>query len=201
MPELMKYYDYEPSMSVTCPKCAWSGTAGETEDLAGDRLEVRCAECDTRLLGILFPTLDDAREAAASGNQRAIADLPQIEEQAVTRTRKMAKLLKQPEQLPDLTSDSVTIEWSCVDDADGEAWQVLSHAGKEIWREPAFYDCIERFEQVFEILRNRYSTRFTGLLPVGDSVHWLYGDSLSAPSRVEKLNRSVGNPRTADGGS
>lgn len=141
-----------------------------------------------------------SREAAASGHPCAIADLPRIEEQAVTRTRKMANLLKQPEQLPDLTSDSVTIEWSCVDYADGEAWQVLSHEGQEIWREPAFYDCIERFAQVFEILRDRYSTRFAGLPPIGDSVPWLYGDSLSAPSRVEKLNRSVANQRTADGG-
>ena len=171
MPELVKYYDYEPSMSVTCPKCGWSGTAGETADLAADRLEVRCAECDTRLLGILFPTLDDARAAAASGNPRAIADLPRIEEQAVTRTRRMAKLLKQPEQLPDLMSDSVTIEWSCVDDADGESWQVLSHAGKEIWRAPAFYDCIERFEHGFDMLRNRYSPWIAGLIRVGDVAH------------------------------
>ena len=48
-----------------------------------------------------------------------------------------------------------------------------------------------RFEQIFAILLERYGTRFVRLHPTEDSLCWLYGDSLSAGSRIDRLNESL----------
>ena len=84
--------------------------------------------------------------------------------------------------------------WDAVTD-DGEQWQILSHDGIEFWREPAYYESIERFREVFEILRKRYGARLAEVRPAAGSEYWLYGDRISAPSIVMRLNASL---RSAD---
>ena len=72
---------------------------------------------------------------------------------------------------------------------------MLRHEAQEIWREPAYYESIGRFEQVFEILRLRYGDHFAELRPTEDSLCWLYGDKLSAGDVVRRLNASLRSPR------
>jgi len=195
MAEHVKYYDYEPGRAVTCPSCRWTGSADDHQEVHDDLFDVSCGGCGQLLLIVLFPTLTEVREAAASGNPRAIEDLPAIEEQAASRERRRGLLLRDARQLPELAGVSLTIEWAFVVASDGEHWQVLRHEGQEIWREPAFYESVGRFEQVFEILRARYGPRFAELRPTEESQTWLYGDALSSPSIVTKLNASLRSAR------
>ena len=68
---------------------------------------------------------------------------------------------------------------------------MLRHGGQEIWRELAFFEGYERFAVVFEILRERYGSRLTEVRPTSASELYLYGDKLSAPATIERLNASL----------
>ena len=119
-----------------------------------------------------------------------VAELADMEEEARRRKARMATLLAAPEQLPDLSGDDLVIEWDLTDE-DGEGVQVLRHEGEVIWREAGFYESYKRFEEVFEILQQRYGERFRELRPTRHSEVWLYGDRLSAPHVVDALNKSL----------
>ena len=84
------------------------------------------------------------------------------------------------------------IDWD-LEGQDDEDWTVLRHDGQEIWRELAYYEGYQRFAAVFEILRERYGSRLAEVRPTPASEVYLYGDKLSAPETVERLNASLGD--------
>src|SRR5688572_30519257 len=114
----LKYYDYEPGRTVTCGSCRWIGSADDHQEFHGDLFDVACGGCGELWLIVVFPTLAEVREAAAAGDARAIADLPEIEAQAADRDRRKSLLLRESDQLPDLPARPLTIEWACVDTSD-----------------------------------------------------------------------------------
>ncbi len=181
------WWDYDPDGEAACPG---GGTTGDYQEQHRELVDVRCGQCDRMLLVVPFPTLAETREAAAAGNPRAIAELPDIEGLARQRSRWSATLLEDPEQLPGLTGAHLVIEWDLID-VDGEGVQVLRHDGDVIWQEAGFYESYERFEEVFEILQRCYGDRFRELRPTPHSEVWLYGDRLSAPHIVAALNKSL----------
>src|SRR4051794_33417670 len=105
MAEHLNYYDYEPGRTVTCPACRWIGGADENQEFHGDLFDVSCGGCGQLLLVVPFPTLAEVREAAAAGNERAIADLPDIERQAAVLAEAKAIQLERPDQLPELPDE------------------------------------------------------------------------------------------------
>lgn len=187
----LSYWDYDPHATVAC-NCGWSGPGGDHEEhhLDSMLLDVRCGSCGRMLLVAMYPTLEGTRAAAAAGNPRAQAELPDIEGQAAKRAAKAAQPhLTGPDQLPDLPDEVVIIDWTF-----GGAGQALMHHGTEIWSEPAYYESYRRFAEIFEILREKYGDRFAGLIPEETTGWWLYGDRLGSPGVVSNLNRSVRKP-------
>ena len=136
------------------------------------------------MVTVMFPTVLETRDAAASGNLRAIEDLPGIEAQAARREITMATMLKSPSQLPELPDSPLVIHWDS-ETVEGEEWQVLRHGDTEIWREAALYESIEIFEDVVRVLQARYGSRFAELRPTEASLLWLYGDRLPAGAPAE----------------
>ncbi|HMU28272.1 MAG TPA: hypothetical protein PKA65_12800 [Solirubrobacterales bacterium] len=75
----VKYYDYDRSEKVEC-RCGWSGQPGAYEDYFHELLDVTCPRCDRMLLIVPYPTRAETEEAAAAGNEEAIAELKRTEE-------------------------------------------------------------------------------------------------------------------------
>jgi hypothetical protein len=190
MAEHLTFWAYDPDMSVICPKCGWTGRAGDHQDLHREVLDVRCAVCDTMLLIVAYPTLAETRDAAAAGDERARADLSKMQEHKAWHERAERLQLRSPDQLPDLADEPLLILWD-LEIADDEEWQVLRHGDAEIWRELAYFESYARFQEVFEILRQRYGSRLAEVRPTPGSKMWLYGDRLSAPDVIDRLNASL----------
>ena len=94
-------------------------------------------------------------------------------------------------------SSDVRIAWD-FEEADGECWTVLRHEGAGVWRELACWERYERFEKVFDMLRERYGPRLVGVHPTAASEVYLYGDKLSAPATIDRLNRGVERPEDGE---
>lgn len=189
-PFLNYYSEFDPEATIACLKCGSSQRAGDNHELDGGVFDVRCVQCEHRMVTVMFPTVLETRDAAASGNLRAIEDLPGIEAQAARREITMATMLKSPSQLPELPDSPLVIHWDS-ETVEGEEWQVLRHGDTEIWREAAFYESIEIFEAVVRVLQARYGSRFAELRPTEASLLWLYGDRLTAGDTVKRLNEAV----------
>lgn len=142
------------------------------------------------LLIVAFPTIEETRAAAAAGNARAQAELPNVDAREERLNRAQDLELKSADQLPDLEGDTLRIDWD-LEERDDEHWTVLRHGDREIWRELAYYEGYERFAAVFELLRERYGSRLAEVRPTSASEVYLYGDKLSAPQTIDALNASL----------
>jgi len=186
----LNYWDYDPDASIDCPACDWRGRARDHQDYFDALLDVRCPKCDRMILIVSYPTIAETRAAAAAGNERAQAELPNVNTRERFLERAKELELKGPDQLPPLTDQSLQIVWD-FEEREGENWTVLRHGDREIWREIAYYEGYERFKEVFEILLARYGSRLVEVRPTRASEIYLYGDKLSAPDGVDRLNRSL----------
>ena len=76
MAEHLTYYGYDEDRPVTCPGCGWNGPAKDgSQGLSKELFDVSCPRCDTMLLIVSLPTVEETKEAAARGDARAQADL------------------------------------------------------------------------------------------------------------------------------
>ena len=147
-------WDYDRDAGLTCPSCAWSGRGADNENHFEQLLDVRCPQCERILLIVAFPTIEQTRAAAAAGNTRAQAELPNVDARQTFLDRAQELELKEPSQLPSLEGDRLVIDWD-FEQRGEERWTVLRHDAQEVWREPAYYEGYERFAAVFELLRQR----------------------------------------------
>jgi hypothetical protein len=129
---------------------------------------------------VLFPNLKDTEEAAAEGNEEAQLRLPELLQelrQAQTRILRFEQQkIMRVDQLPELAGDGLEFIWDFTE-MDGEVYQIIQLGNAEIWRELAFFENIDRFSEVKELLRTKYGARFKSLTPSRDSLEWLCGDN------------------------
>ncbi|MDO9410065.1 hypothetical protein [Patulibacter sp.] len=183
------YWDYDETAAVRCGRCGWSGvTTGESTDTF---LDVRCPECDGPIAKIPWPTREDTHAAAAAGDARAQKELGRVDEIEARQAAAERIALRDAAQLPTIDDDRIEIAWDMVDDA-GEHWTVLRHGERELFRELAYWEGIDRFLEVAAILRGAYGPRLRAIVPTRGSEMYLYGDVLGAPSSVERLNEELG---------
>ena len=180
---IRNYYDYDGSATIACPACGWSGTCSENEDYFSEVLDIRCPDCDKMLLIVPYPTHAETRKAAAEGIDAAKKNLKLVEEREAFFARAEEHSLTSPSLLPDLEGNELIIEWDFDEKAKstgGDRWTVLRHKGQEIWREVAFYEGINRFEEVLWILREKYGNCMAELRPTEDILIYLQCDDLRA---------------------
>ncbi|MGD0863131.1 MAG: hypothetical protein ABSA21_10280 [Candidatus Limnocylindrales bacterium] len=190
------YYDRGPETPVQCRHCGWDGPFSALKAaLFSEVIEYDCPACYEIVLVLSLPTYDDVRAAAAAGNQRAIADLPNAERVEQAQAAMRATMLRSASDLPELLLGRPTLfVWDQESLAGAGSrpneWTVvrLAGSGREVFRERAFYEGYERFMKVRDLLRHRYGDHFSDLLPTGRSKLYLGGDAISA-------FRIMGDPR------
>jgi hypothetical protein len=162
-------------------------------ELFGELLTLNCPNCDARVGGMyLYPTAEEIREAAAAGNPRAIAMLPETDAREQRWQRIADEELRKPGQLADIAGDApFVVRWS-LERADDEHYVVLRAGEQIIGRELAIWEGLPRFKALAELLRERYGRRVTELRPDdGEAVTYLLGDKLSWVNGIEETNAGV----------
>jgi hypothetical protein len=61
-----------------------------------------------------------------------------------------------------------------------EADSIILHGDQVIWREKTGWEVYERFEEIVDILNQKYDKRLKDLVPTPRSLYALYGDSTRA---------------------
>jgi hypothetical protein len=178
---VFKWYSNWQQEVLTCSRCGWTGTVS-VDDLGdpSDCAIIECRQCHRSLGVVVFPNLRDTEEAAAQGNEEATQRLPELLErlrQAEVRTERFEReKIVSVDQLPELDGESLEFIWDLAE-VDGDTYQIIRLGDAELWRELAFFDSIPRFNEVKELLRQKYDTRFKALRPTERSEEWLCGDN------------------------
>jgi hypothetical protein len=192
------YYDDWRERKYACANCDWRGRG---EDLVrgetfADLFEVDCPKCAGRITTISFPTLDESRKNwdKVSPADRLVVQLTEARNEDFDR-----RMLRTPDQLPDLTGDGLILVWDFDDRKPMD--NVVKFGDLEIWREPAIYEGASRFEEVAEILVSKFGARLHDLVPTPDSADFLYGDRIGSPYRIERFRQRMRERRANEGGS
>lgn len=189
MGKVWKYYsDWQRSV-FACAECGWTGNVGYGDLEAGDVAAIiECPTCFRSIGVVLYPNLAETKEAAANGNEEAIKALPSFESRIKDNWKLLERFeeekLHSADQLPDLDGESLAFDWDFVKGEDGQFYQVIRAGDAEAWRELAFFNNIRRFEEIKELLKAKYGTRFKSLTPTLASIEWLSGDNLGKALRL-----------------
>ncbi len=151
MGKVLKYYSDWQHETFTCSQCGWAGTVSYEDLEVGDvAATIECKKCYRSLGVVMFPSLQQTKEAAAAGNEEAIKALPSFE----SRVERNWELLdsskrKNPnaDQLADLEGESLEFDWDFEKGADGEFNQIIRTGDVEVWREPAFFNNVPRLRK------------------------------------------------------
>jgi hypothetical protein len=179
--KLYRWYSNWKILQFTCEHCGWIGKGEEAFPNEGGVLE--CPRCDRGVAYVQFPSLRDTEQAAAAGNEEAIRDLSEKRERIRRLEARMNKFwsnhLHSLEQLPELEGDeSLEFTWDIavhVGD-ENEDYQIIRVGEREVWRELAFWDNMVRFNEIKDLLKRKYGTRFKSLTPTDGSLDFLTGD-------------------------
>jgi hypothetical protein len=172
-----EWYSNWKKEPFVCSHCGWQGLGNEAfPDEAG---MIECPRCDHGVGYVEFPNLRDTERAAALGNEDAIGDLPEKRAQIKQLEERIRRFehekLKAASQLPELAGESLefTLDVIKVDDED---YQVIQLGDVEVWRELAFWDHLPRFNELKNLLREKYGAKFKILTPTSWALDWLTGD-------------------------
>jgi hypothetical protein len=193
---MTNYYDDWKELPQTCRACGWQGrgcdlTQGE---VFAELFEVCCPKCGEKVLTVSFPTIDESRRNwdKVSPQDHIAVELAERRRQEFER-----RMLRSPDQLPDLEGEDLILVWDR-DDSHGRE-SAIHYGAQVLWREPGFYEDYERFEEVAEILFAKYGERLQDLVPTRASHYSQYGDRIGAPYRIKKFREALGQRgRTAN---
>lgn len=189
MGKVCKYYSDWQHEAFTCERCGWTGSVGLEDLEAGDVAAIiECPKCYKSLGVVLYPNLKDTKEAAAQGNEAATKALPDFEARINHNWELLEKFeqekIHSPDQLPELEGEDLAFVWDFVKAEDGEFYQVIKLGDVELWREFAFFNNMQRFEEIKELLRAKYGRRFQSLTPTSASIDWLSGDNIARALQI-----------------
>jgi hypothetical protein len=177
---LYSWYSNWKILQFTCEHCGWTGKGEEAFPNEGGVME--CPRCDRGVGYVEFPNLRDMERAAAEGNPEAIQDLPEKQEwirrMEARMNRFQSKHLHSVDQLPELEGESLEFTWDLEVHVgeEEEDYQIIRVGEVEVWRELAFFDNILRFNEIKDLLKRKYGTRFKSLTPTDGSLDFLTGD-------------------------
>lgn len=165
-----------------CTNCDWVGfgSALEVGELFDDLAEFSCPPCGATLLLVQDPTLEEWR---ANWGQLNDAQRRHVEAAERFHSQFQQEKLRGPEDLPDISNPTFFLKWDFSDDGDSSR-TVIRLGDQVIFSEPAVFEGYERFAEVARILKSKYGSQLTDVIPTERSHLYLYGDKLSAPDFV-----------------
>lgn len=176
-----KYYDDWRNAILTCPVCGWQGRWEQANvNHYSELMDAECPKCESAapMLAIVsYATAAETKQAAAEGNAEAGRELGAILKMESRRETFERDKLKSIDQLPDLPDAECEFVWDIVEDGK-EGFQVIRLGERVIWRELAFWENLDRFGEIEQLLKQKYGTRFKSLKPTEGSRMWLYGDKI-----------------------
>jgi hypothetical protein len=102
--------------------------------------------------------------------------------------------LSSPADLPDIDGECIKIKYSLeeVQGSDHPVDIVLLHEMAELWREISFFEDIERFVEIAQILVEKYGNRLADIIVDENKIGaWLYGDKIDAPQLVNRVKKKI----------
>lgn len=183
----LNYYDYDENEILECPVCHWKGSSKNNTEIYDILLDVTCPTCDKMLLIVNYPTTEEVKQALNSGNVKAAGDYMSVLATEAYNKYFEEKKLKSVEQLPEIQGDELDFIWDFENlpiDGMFNSETVIRYKEVVLWREPAFWEGWFRFNQIKEILSQKYGNYFHSLKPTPESELYLYGDDMLAPSKI-----------------
>jgi hypothetical protein len=188
-------YDDYGGTEVECPNC---GTINVLEKDRGEYdssgLLVHCGSCPCCVAFIQWPTQREA-EAAGDSAQMKMFDVMTTRQQCFERGR-----LKSPDQLPDINDEIFRLEWDLENASPSngnEVYTLIKHKGETIFKELAFWEGGFRYAQVAKILKEKYGSRLTDVIPTPAGWFYLEGDGFihrwDAEQARKELFGKIGN--------
>ena len=184
-------YDYDDGMPLESDRCGWKGPASAGDkDFFDELFDISCPVCDAMRLIVPYPTDEETKKAAVAGNEEAQEHLETVQGRERRWARSEDVELKPDSEVPELSGERLDFVWD-IDNADrrerpdDDAWTVISCGDVTVWRELAYWEGYERFNDVRAILKARYGPRFARLKPTEASIGYLYGDAWGS-ARIEE---------------
>ena len=183
---IFKYFDNWKEAALDCPQCGWKGKIElEQVNEYRDLFDFTCPKCATRLAIVNYPTEEEVRKNwdTLTEEQRQYYG-KRLDLDAEYEGHHLAG----PAQLPDIDEDTLVLVWDFEEGPtgyfDARSFTAIKHNGRSIWRERAYYECVERYGQVVDILQLKYGNRLKDLVPSSASYGYLLGDSHSASGKL-----------------
>lgn len=181
----MDFFDRHTTV-VRCPRCDWEGTAESATrgESFRELYEADCPTCDGRVAIISYPTGDEVRAAAATGDAEGKEMLAQMEERERWWER-VVESRKSPVVLPPSAADGpVDAVLSIVGEDD--VWLVLKLNGEEAHRELAVFESTEPAERLLDEMCSLLGDRLRKVDYLSATVY-LYGDRHRSVDELKNL--------------
>ncbi|MGM0578116.1 MAG: hypothetical protein ACQEXJ_20495 [Myxococcota bacterium] len=185
MGRIYGYYDAWKGQPVQCT-CGWEGILdSDGMELFGHLMAYECPECEDTLATVSYPTRMDIEIAAARGIPEAQKQLDSIlarererEEAEATADRDglFYGRLESAQDLPDLLGGPHTFFWRFARSDVAE----IGCGERVLWRERSCFEDWRRFNEVKDLLKERYGSGFLRLECSVGNEGYLLGDDLSA---------------------
>lgn len=190
----MGWYEFDEEAEMVCRRCGWTGNADQADlEIGSLSFHYECPKCSKALAVFDHVSHELTKQKAAEGNEKAKRDLPGVLSRESFLERAKASELTSPDQLPDLDGDEIVIEWD-FESREEDNWTVLRHEDREIWREIAYYEGLDRYSEVASILIEKYGERLVGFPATSASSLYLYGDNIR-DDPVRSINERLGRNR------
>jgi hypothetical protein len=187
MAQLRYHLDPWKTAPFICWKCSneYLGSQLAEGELFDYGIERDCPNCQEPILLLTFETVDELAQhpdALAPGEREAFAERSNF----VQRWR--GRMLKSPDQLPDLRDDEITLLW----DVDSETEEILIRTEDHvIWRQPTAYEHYAYFVDALKILKAKYGRALVDVIPTDRAKNDLWGDRLPAPEICDAARRNL----------
>jgi hypothetical protein len=188
-PGSFNFYTYQEEQFF-CKRCGWRGLGAQLDfgEKFDEHAELNCPNCNIKVSLVMYPTLADAH---ANWDRLSDSQKDGINFLKGARALIVATRLEDPYQLQEITEPTFTLSWDF-----SREMTVLRLGDRVIFSEPAVFEGYWRFEEVALILKERYGSSLSDLIPTPASETYLYGDSLSASERVDKFRADTFAQRT-----
>ena len=163
------------TMSCRCSECDWEGVGSDLDlQFQGRRTWASCPHCFTDLAMITAFSEEEYENSYIGERYREFVALCKREQ------------ISNSKALPSVKGLRLEFTWDIEEPDDGSCdYLVVTCNDQEVLREIAYWNNKDRFDQVNDMLKERYGIRFRGLNPTFRSSTYIYGGE--RPPEIDEI--------------